>query len=366
MTTSDCANLGHHINGERVAGGGQPVLNPATGQAESAVLLADKAPVEAAIASAQTAFPAWRNTPPLKRAREMSTLKVLQMQHADELCEMITREHGKRVQAQGDAKNHAVVMPDAVVPHAVNARMGATFGFSGERCMARALVVAVGDETADAVISGLKTELAKMRVVSGLDAHSEMGPLVTQAHLEKVKGYVDQGVKEGATLLVDDRGVKLAGHEAGYFLGPCLFDHVKPGMTLYQEEISGPVLGVVRVKTLEQAPDLIDAHEYGNGTCIFTRDAQAARYFTDNTQVGMLGVNVPLPVPMAHHSFGGCKRSLFGDLHADGLDAVRFTPSARPSHSAGQRPVGAKARCLPSPPSADFLRHYTTSDFSTM
>lgn len=366
MATSDCANLGHHINGERVAGGGQPVLNPARVKLKAPFCWPTRPRSKRPSPARRPRFPPGA-THRRSSARGMSTLKVLQMQHADELCEMITREqYGKRVQAQGDAKNHAVVMPDAVVPHAVNARMGATFGFSGEHCMARALVVAVGDETADAVISGLKTELAKMRVVSGLDAHSEMGPLVTQAHLEKVKGYVDQGVKEGATLLVDDRGVKLAGHEAVYFLGPCLFDHVKPGMTLYQEEISGPVLGVVRVKTLEQAPDLIDAHEYGNGTCIFTRNEQAARYFTDNTQVGMLGVNVPLPVPMAHHSFGGCKRSLFGDLHADGLDAVRFTPSARPSHSAGQRPVGAKARCLPSPPSADFLRHYTTSDFSTM
>ena len=233
-------------------------------------------------------------------------------------------KHGKRVQALGGAKNHAVVMPDADVPNAVNALMGAAFGSCGERCMAIPLVVAVGDATADAVIAGLKAEMAKMTVGSGFDAKSDMGPLVTKPHFEKVKGYVDQGVAEGATLLVDGRGVKVAGHEHGYFLGPCLFDNVKPGMKIYQEEIFGPVLGVVRVKTLQEAMDLIDAHEYGNGTCIFTRDGEAARYFTDNILVGMVGVNVPLPVPVAYHSFGGWKRSLFGDLHAYGPDAVRF------------------------------------------
>ena len=151
-----------------------------------------------------------------------------------------------------------------------------------------------------------------------------MGPLVTKPHFEKVTGYVDQGVKEGATLLVDGRGLKVKGHEDGYFLGPCLFDHVKPGMVIYQEEIFGPVLGVVRVKSLEEAMQLINDHEYGNGTCIFTRDGEAARHFTDHIQVGMVGVNVPLPVPVAYHSFGGWKRSLFGDLHAYGPDAVRF------------------------------------------
>jgi len=232
--------------------------------------------------------------------------------------------HGKRVQALGGAKNHAVVMPDADLANAVNALMGAAYGSCGERCMAIPLVVAVGDATADAVVAALKVEIAKMQVGPGTDAKSDMGPLVTKPHFEKVKGYVDQGVKEGATLVVDGRGVTVADHEDGYFLGPCLFDHVKPGMVIYQEEIFGPVLGVVRVKTLQEAMDLIDAHEYGNGTCIFTRDGEAARYFTDNILVGMVGVNVPLPVPVAYHSFGGWKRSLFGDLHAYGPDAVRF------------------------------------------
>jgi len=467
--------VGHLIDGKAATGGSrsQDVFNPATGQAEKRVLLADKATVEAAIANAQAAFPRWRNTPPLKRARVMSNLKVLLEKHADEICAMITAEHGKvladalgelqrgienveyasyapellkgehsknvgpaidswsefqalgvtagitpfnfpamvplwmwpmavacgntfilkpserdptsalriaelaleaglppgvlnvvngdkesvdtllqdprvkaisfvgstpiaeyiytegckhgkRVQALGGAKNHAVVMPDADVPNAVSALMGAAYGSCGERCMAIPLVVAVGDAAADAVIAGLKAQIAKMKVGPGTTPGMDMGPLVTKPHFEKVKGYVDQGVKEGATLVVDGRGLTVPGHEQGYFLGPCLFDNVKPGMTIYQEEIFGPVLGVVRVKSLQEAMDMIDANEYGNGTCIFTRDGEAARYFTDNILVGMVGVNVPLPVPVAYHSFGGWKRSLFGDLHAYGPDAVRF------------------------------------------
>ena len=474
-TMSTLPTIPHLIDGQRVAGGSraQDVFNPATGRAEKRVLLADKATVEQAIASAQAAYPAWRATPPLKRARVMSNLKVLLEQHADELCALVTAEHGKvladalgelqrgienveyasyapellkgehsknvgpaidswsefqalgvtagitpfnfpvmvplwmwpmavacgntfilkpserdpssalrvaelalqaglppgvlnvvqgdkesvdtlltdprvkavsfvgstpiaeyvyatgcaagkRVQALGGAKNHAVVMPDADVANAVSAMMGAAYGSCGERCMAVPLIVAVGDATADAMIAGLKAEIAKMKVGPGTDASNDMGPLVSKPHFEKVKGYVSQGVAEGATLLVDGRGVKVPGHEDGYFLGPCLFDNVKPGMVIYQEEIFGPVLGIVRVQTLQEAMDLIDAHEYGNGTCIFTRDGEAARYFSDNILVGMVGVNVPLPVPVAYHSFGGWKRSLFGDLHAYGPDAVRF------------------------------------------
>ena len=474
-TIQDLPQIKHLIDGQLVAGGTRQadVFNPATGQAEKRVLLADKLTVAQAIASAHAAYPAWRNTPPLKRARVMSTLKVLLEQNADAICALVTAEHGKvlsdslgelqrgienveyasyapellkgehsknvgpaidswsefqalgvcagitpfnfpvmvplwmwpmavacgntfilkpserdpssallvaelalqaglppgvlnvvhgdkeavdtlltdarvkaisfvgstpiaeyiystgcshgkRVQALGGAKNHAVVMPDADIANAVNALMGAAYGSCGERCMAIPLVVAVGDATADAVIAGLKTEIAKMKVGPGTQASCDMGPLVTQAHFDKVKGYVDQGVTEGATLVVDGRGISVPGHEAGYFLGACLFDHVKPGMRIYQEEIFGPVLGVVRVKTLQEAMDLIDAHEYGNGTCIFTRDGEAARYFSDNILVGMVGVNVPLPVPVAYHSFGGWKRSLFGDLHGYGPDAVRF------------------------------------------
>jgi malonate-semialdehyde dehydrogenase (acetylating)/methylmalonate-semialdehyde dehydrogenase len=475
---SQLPTIAHLIDGKSAQGANpnprsQDVFNPATGKAEKRVLLADKATVEQAIASAQAAFPAWRNTPPLKRARVMGNLKVLLEQHAQEICAMITAEHGKvlsdafgevqrgienveyasyapellkgehsknvgpaidswsefqalgvcagitpfnfpamvplwmwpmavacgntfvlkpserdpsstlriaelaleaglppgvlnvvhgdkeavdtlltdprvkavsfvgstpiaeyiystgcargkRVQALGGAKNHAVVMPDADIANAVNALMGAAYGSCGERCMAIPLVVAVGDAAADAVLAGLKTEISKMKVGPGTAAGMDMGPLVTKAHFDKVRGYVDQGVKEGATLVVDGRGLKVAGHADGYFIGPCLFDNVKPGMVIYQEEIFGPVLGVVRVKTLQEAMDLIDAHEYGNGTCIFTRDGEAARYFTDHIQVGMVGVNVPLPVPVAYHSFGGWKRSLFGDLHAYGPDAVRF------------------------------------------
>ncbi|MBK7281825.1 CoA-acylating methylmalonate-semialdehyde dehydrogenase [Candidatus Aalborgicola defluviihabitans] len=475
---SQLPTIAHLIDGQSAQGANpnprsQDVFNPATGKAEKRVLLADKATVEQAIASAQAAFPAWRNTPPLKRARVMGNLKVLLEQHAQEICAMITAEHGKvlsdafgevqrgienveyasyapellkgehsknvgpaidswsefqalgvcagitpfnfpamvplwmwpmavacgntfvlkpserdpsstlriaelaleaglppgvlnvvhgdkeavdtlltdprvkavsfvgstpiaeyiystgcargkRVQALGGAKNHAVVMPDADIANAVNALMGAAYGSCGERCMAIPLVVAVGDAAADAVLAGLKTEISKMKVGPGTAAGMDMGPLVTKAHFDKVRGYVDQGVKEGATLVVDGRGLKVAGHADGYFIGPCLFDNVKPGMVIYQEEIFGPVLGVVRVKTLQEAMDLIDAHEYGNGTCIFTRDGEAARYFTDHIQVGMVGVNVPLPVPVAYHSFGGWKRSLFGDLHAYGPDAVRF------------------------------------------
>lgn len=232
--------------------------------------------------------------------------------------------NGKRVQALGGAKNHAIVMPDADIPNAVSAMMGAAYGSCGERCMAVPLIVAVGDETADKMIEGLKAEIARMRIGPGTDPSSDMGPLVTRAHYEKVRGYVDAGIAEGAKLVVDGRGVSIAGHEQGFFLGPCLFDHVQPHMSIYLEEIFGPVLGIVRVNSLQAGMDLIDAHEYGNGTCIFTRDGEAARYFTDHIQVGMVGVNVPLPVPVAYHSFGGWKRSLFGDLHAYGPDAVRF------------------------------------------
>ncbi|MEF9962927.1 MAG: CoA-acylating methylmalonate-semialdehyde dehydrogenase [Comamonas sp.] len=469
------ATVGHLIDGKIVHDGGrtQPVFNPATGQSTVSVELASQATVEAAIASSEKAFPAWRNTPPLKRARIMGQIKLLLEQNADKIAAMITAEHGKvladahgelqrgienvefasyapellkgehsrnvgpnidswsefqalgvtagitpfnfpamvplwmwpmavacgntfvlkpserdptsalfiaqlaqeaglppgvlnvvngdkeavdtllkdprvkavsfvgstpiaeyiygegckngkRVQALGGAKNHAVVMPDADISNAVTAMMGAAYGSCGERCMAVPLVVAVGDEVADQMIAGLSAEIAKMKVGPGTDNGNDMGPLITKPHFEKVKAYVDSGVQEGAKLLIDGRGLQVAGHEDGYFLGPCLFDNVRPGMKIYQEEIFGPVLGIVRVKTLQEAMDLINAHEYGNGTCIFTRDGEAARYFSDHILVGMVGINVPLPVPVAYHSFGGWKRSLFGDLHAYGPDAVRF------------------------------------------
>ncbi|MDD2544883.1 MAG: CoA-acylating methylmalonate-semialdehyde dehydrogenase [Burkholderiaceae bacterium] len=475
MNHAPLSTIGHLIDGQIVADTErtQPVFNPATGQSHTRVALASPATVQAAIASAEAAFPAWRNTPPLKRARTMGQLKGLLEANADQIAALITAEHGKvlsdahgelqrgienveyasyvpellkgehsrnvgpgidswsefqplgvcagitpfnfpamvplwmwpmavacgntfvlkpserapssalfiaqlaleaglppgvlnvvqgdkravdtllqdprvkavsfvgstpvaesiyatgcqhgkRVQALGGAKNHAIVMPDADLPNAVRALMGAAYGSCGERCMAIPLVVAVGDAVGDAVVAGLKAEIARLKVGPGTDPRSDMGPLVSRQHFESVKAYVDSGVAEGATLVVDGRTLQVEGHEEGYFLGACLFDHVQPGMKIYQEEIFGPVLGVVRVATLEAAMQLINDHEYGNGTCLFTRDGEAARYFTDHIQVGMVGVNVPLPVPVASHSFGGWKRSLFGDLHAYGPDAVRF------------------------------------------
>ena len=215
-------------------------------------------------------------------------------------------------------------MPDADVDNAVSALMGAAFGSCGERCMAISVAVCVGDDTADTVVAKLQAEIADLKVGPGTDVSNQMGPLVTQPHFDKVKGYVDLGVDEGADLVCDGRDLVVDGHENGYFLGPCLFDRVTADMRIYQEEIFGPVLCVVRAESEEQAMQLIDDHEYGNGTCIFTRDGEAARYFADNIKVGMVGINVPLPVPVAYHSFGGWKRSLYGDLYAYGPDSVRF------------------------------------------
>jgi malonate-semialdehyde dehydrogenase (acetylating)/methylmalonate-semialdehyde dehydrogenase len=472
----DTANIvGHFIDGKDVADDNrpEPITNPATGKVTRHVAMASRATVEDAIASAEAAFPAWRNTPPAKRARIMFRFKQLLEDHADDIAAAITDEHGKvlddamgefgrgvevvdyacgipellkgeysrnvgpdidswsdhqplgvvagitpfnfpamvpmwmypmaiacgntfvlkpsekdpsapmlvarllqqaglpdgvfnlvngdkeavdtllhdprvqavsfvgstpiaeyiystgtkngkRVQALGGAKNHAVVMPDADIDNAVSALMGAAFGSCGERCMAISVAVCVGDDTADAVVDKLQQQIADLKVGAGTDNSNNMGPLVTQAHYEKVRGYVDLGVDEGADLVVDGRDLVVSGHEDGFFLGPCLFDNVRAEMRVYQEEIFGPVLCVVRAESEEQAMSLIDSHEYGNGTCIFTRDGEAARYFADNIKVGMVGINVPLPVPVAYHSFGGWKRSLFGDLYAYGPDSVRF------------------------------------------
>ena len=467
--------IGHFINGIDVNDDNRPapVYNPATGELTRHVAMASKATVEDAIAAAAAAFPAWRDTPPAKRARIMFRFKALLEEHADEIAAAITDEHGKvfddamgefgrgvevvdyacgipellkgeysrnvgpgidswsdfqplgvvagitpfnfpamvpmwmypmaiacgntfvlkpsekdptapmivahlfkeaglpdgvfnlvngdkeavdtllndervqaisfvgstpiaeyiystgtangkRVQALGGAKNHAIVMPDADVDNAVSALMGAAFGSCGERCMAISVAVCVGDETADTVVARLKAEIDRLKVGPGTDVSNNMGPLVTRQHFEKVKGYVDLGIDEGADLVADGRSLVVKGHEDGFFLGPCLFDNVTSDMRIYQEEIFGPVLCVVRAESEEQAMQLIDDHEYGNGTCIFTRDGEAARYFADNIKVGMVGINVPLPVPVAYHSFGGWKRSLFGDLYAYGPDSVRF------------------------------------------
>lgn len=468
--------VAHLIGGKTDAPAGTrtaDIVNPATGDVAGQVALASRATVEEAIAAAEAAFPAWRATPPAKRARVMFRFKQLLEENADRICALITAEHGKvlddafgeltrgienveyacgvpellkgefsknvgpsidswsefqplgvvagitpfnfpamvplwmypiaiacgntfvlkpserdpssalliaqlaleaglppgvlnvvngdkeavdtlltdprvqgvsfvgstpiaeyvystasangkRVQALGGAKNHAIVMPDADLDNAVSALMGAAYGSCGERCMAISVVVAVGDEVADRLKDKLSAALRDLKVGAGTATGCEMGPLVTRAHYEKVKAYVDQGVAEGADLVVDGRGLVVPGYENGNFLGGCLFDRVTSEMTIYREEIFGPVLCLVRVKTMQEGMDLIDAHEYGNGTCLFTRDGEAARYFSDMIKVGMVGINVPLPVPVAYHSFGGWKRSLFGDLSAYGPDGVRF------------------------------------------
>lgn len=232
--------------------------------------------------------------------------------------------NGKRVQALGGAKNHAIVMPDADIDNAVNALMGAAYGSCGERCMAISVAVVVGNETADTVVAKLSEQLATLKVGPGNNNSNDMGPLITAEHRDKVRGYIDAGVASGADLVVDGRGLVVEGNEEGYFLGGSLFDNVSAGMSIYTDEIFGPILCVVRVENMQEAMNLIDDHEFGNGTCIFTRDGEAARYFADNIKVGMVGINVPLPVPVACHSFGGWKRSLFGDLHAYGPDSIRF------------------------------------------
>jgi malonate-semialdehyde dehydrogenase (acetylating) / methylmalonate-semialdehyde dehydrogenase len=232
--------------------------------------------------------------------------------------------NGKRVQALGGAKNHMVVMPDADLDKAADALIGAGYGAAGERCMAISVVVAVGDATADALVERLAPKVRALRVGDGMDEQVEMGPLITAQHREKVTGYVDDGVAAGAELVVDGRGCRVAGCEDGYFLGGTLFDRVTSDMRIYRDEIFGPVLCIVRVPDFTSALRLVDENEYGNGTSIFTRDGHVAREFAHRVQVGMIGINVPIPVPMAFHSFGGWKKSLMGDHHAHGPEAVRF------------------------------------------
>ena len=229
----------------------------------------------------------------------------------------------KRVQALGGAKNHCVFMPDADIDQAVNGLMGAAYGSAGERCMAQSVAVAVG-KIGDPLVQKLSKKVEALKIGPGLDKNSEMGPLVTKQHLEKVKGYVDLGVKEGADLIVDGRNLKLQGYEKGFYLGGCLFDNVKKSMRIYKEEIFGPVLSVVRAKNYDEALKLVNDHEFGNGVSIFTRDGDTGRSFSSNVQIGMVGINIPIPVPMAFHSFGGWKRSLFGDQHIHGPEGVRF------------------------------------------
>ncbi len=237
-------------------------------------------------------------------------------------------KHGKRVQALGGAKNHMIVLPDADMELAADAAVSAGYGSAGERCMAISVLVAVGN-AGDQLLPLIKQRIAKLVVGDGLDRGSEMGPLITKAHLDKVRGYVDKGVAEGATLVADGRALAVAGRASGFFLGPCLFDHVKPEMTIYKDEIFGPVLSVTRAASYDDAIALVNRNPYANGVAIFTNDGGAARKFQHEVQVGMVGINVPIPVPMAYYSFGGWKASLFGDHHIYGRDGVHFYTRAK-------------------------------------
>jgi malonate-semialdehyde dehydrogenase (acetylating)/methylmalonate-semialdehyde dehydrogenase len=231
--------------------------------------------------------------------------------------------HGKRVQALGGAKNHLVVMPDADLDQAVDALIGAAYGSAGERCMAISVAVLVGD-VADRIVPKLAERAQALKVKNGMEADAEMGPIVTRQALERIEGFIATGVEEGARLVVDGRNFSVPGHEGGFFTGGTLFDHVTPEMRIYKEEIFGPVLSCVRVKDFAQAVELVNAHEFGNGVSCFTSDGNVAREFGRRIEVGMVGINVPIPVPMAWQGFGGWKKSLFGDMHAYGEEGVRF------------------------------------------
>ena len=232
--------------------------------------------------------------------------------------------NAKRVQAMGGAKNHGIILPDADLDQVVQDLVGSAYGSAGERCMALPVAVPVGDDTADRLLEKLIPEIEKLTPGASTDPDAQYGPVVSQAHKEKVEGYIQMGVDEGAKLLIDGRNFKLQGHENGYFIGPSLFDHVTAGMKTYQEEIFGPVLQIVRAKDLEEAAKLPSEHQYGNGVAIFTRNGLAAREFASKVNVGMVGVNVPIPVPVAYHTFGGWKRSSFGDANQHGMEGVRF------------------------------------------
>ncbi|MCG8444826.1 MAG: CoA-acylating methylmalonate-semialdehyde dehydrogenase [Hyphomicrobiales bacterium] len=232
--------------------------------------------------------------------------------------------HGKRVQCFGGAKNHMIVMPDADMDQTVDALIGAGYGSAGERCMAISVAVPVGEKTADALVERLIPRVESLKIGPSTDPDADFGPVVTSQALERVKGYVANGIEEGADLVVDGRDFTMQGYENGFFMGGCLFDRVKPDMTIYKEEIFGPVLSVVRAKDYEEGLALATNHEYGNGVAIFTRDGDSARDFAARVQVGMVGINVPIPVPLAYHTFGGWKRSGFGDLNQHGPDSIRF------------------------------------------
>lgn len=232
--------------------------------------------------------------------------------------------NNKRVQALGGAKNHMIVMPDADISRVTDALIGSAFGSAGERCMAISIAVCVGDETANNVRNSVSEAASRLNVGPYTDADSDFGPLSNEAHMNKVLSYIDKGVEEGADLVTDGRGLKLQGYEGGYYVGPCVFDNVTPEMTIYKEEIFGPVLGIVRSESYADALKLVDEHELGNGAALFTNDGGVARHFVEQSKIGMVGVNVPIPVPVAYHSFGGWKRSLFGDHHMHGPEGIRF------------------------------------------
>ena len=469
------ATVGHWISGRHVppaSGRAQPVYNPATGAVAREVALANADEVNAAVAAAKAAFPAWADTPPLRRARVLFKFLDLLNAHRDTLAGMITSEHGKvftdaqgevtrgieivefacgipqllkgdyteqvstgidnwtmrqplgvvagitpfnfpcmvpcwmfpvaiacgntfvlkpserdpsaslfmaellkqaglpdgvfnvvqgdklavdtllghpdvralsfvgstpiaqyiyetgahhgkRVQALGGAKNHMVVMPDADIEQTVDALIGAAYGSAGERCMAISAAVLVGD-VADKIVGKLADRARALKIKNGMELDAEMGPIVTKQAQERIEGYIAHGVSEGARLVVDGRSYQVPGHEKGFFTGGTLFDHVTPEMKIYKEEIFGPVLVCVRVPDFASAVELVNAHEFGNGVACFTRDGNVAREFARRIQVGMVGINVPIPVPMAWHGFGGWKKSLFGDMHAYGEEGVRF------------------------------------------
>ena len=475
MQTDTLRTVGHFINGEMVTDSSttQPVFNPSTGEVSKQVALGGVKIIDEAVAAAKAAFPEWRKTPPLKRARVMFKFKELLEKNADEICRLIGEEHGKishdaagelqrgienveyacgapellkgehsrnvgpdidswsefhplgvvagitpfnfpvmvplwmfpmaivcgntfilkpserdpsstlylaqllkeaglpdgvlnvvnggkeavdailehkdvqavsfvgstpiaeyiyttatangkRCQALGGAKNHAIVMPDADLDNVVNSLLGAAFGSSGERCMALSVAVAVGDEIADKMIAALQAAMGKLKFGVHSDKTNDFGPVITAEHKAKVLGHIQSAAEQGAKVLVDGSAAAPTGYENGFFVGATLIDGVTKEMSSYQAEIFGPVLQVLRVQTMAEAMQLINDHEYGNGTCIYTRDGDAARYFADNIQVGMVGINIPLPVPVAYQSFGGWKRSLFGDLFMYGPDGVRF------------------------------------------
>ena len=475
MQTDTLRTVGHFINGEMVTDSSttQPVFNPSTGEVSKQVALGGVKIIDEAVAAAKAAFPEWRKTPPLKRARVMFKFKELLEKNADEICRLIGEEHGKishdaagelqrgienveyacgapellkgehsrnvgpdidswsefhplgvvagitpfnfpvmvplwmfpmaivcgntfvlkpserdpsstlyiaqllkeaglpdgvlnvvnggkeavdailehkdvqavsfvgstpiaeyiyttatangkRCQALGGAKNHAIVMPDADLDNVVNSLLGAAFGSSGERCMALSVAVAVGDEIADKMIAALQAAMGKLKFGVHSDKTNDFGPVITAEHKAKVLGHIQSAAEQGAKVLVDGSAAAPTGYENGFFVGATLIDGVTKEMSSYQAEIFGPVLQVLRVQTMAEAMQLINDHEYGNGTCIYTRDGEAARYFADNIQVGMVGINIPLPVPVAYQSFGGWKRSLFGDLFMYGPDGVRF------------------------------------------